>query len=253
MSLDANESGVLSIDEFCDGVWSIAVSNVPLEIQRTEKQVALRRELQEFESRSASLHEAMAEVLQFVKAHHTVSIGGGIAHTHDATVRLFELPAVASALSQSESARPEIDAAKSPQPPDVSRTCPSAAKLPSLSSFAGSRWTVQGLPELCGQADRDLACILSGVQQSVELTGSERLSNGGCRNPRKAHVVEAANCKRQIAELEAFAAAFEDMVSGHDRDTTMQPLGAEHSHTLHPAIEAAQSEQGRAVKSCQGT
>lgn len=37
--LDVDGSGDIGIDEFCDGLWQVAISNAPLEIKRMEKQV----------------------------------------------------------------------------------------------------------------------------------------------------------------------------------------------------------------------
>merc|ERR1719503_141102 len=42
-ALDVHNDGVLSIDEFCAGVWQVSHSQVPLEVKRTEKQVFVMR------------------------------------------------------------------------------------------------------------------------------------------------------------------------------------------------------------------
>merc|ERR1719486_883688 len=38
--LDVDGSGHLEIDEFCDGVWQVAISKAPIELKRLEKQAA---------------------------------------------------------------------------------------------------------------------------------------------------------------------------------------------------------------------
>lgn len=38
-ALDTDGSGKISISEFCDGIWQVAVSNAPIELKRVEKQV----------------------------------------------------------------------------------------------------------------------------------------------------------------------------------------------------------------------
>lgn len=38
-ALDADDSGYVSVQEFCDGIWNVAISNSPIEIKRMEKQV----------------------------------------------------------------------------------------------------------------------------------------------------------------------------------------------------------------------
>lgn len=43
-ALDVNGGGSLDIDEFCDGIWQLAISNAPIEIKRIEKQVLAIRE-----------------------------------------------------------------------------------------------------------------------------------------------------------------------------------------------------------------
>merc|ERR1719491_1296599 len=36
--LDVDGSGSLEIDEFCDGIWQVAISKAPIELKRIEKQ-----------------------------------------------------------------------------------------------------------------------------------------------------------------------------------------------------------------------
>merc|ERR1719217_365886 len=38
-ALDTDRSGYLDIDEFCDGLWQVVVSQVPVEVRRMEKQI----------------------------------------------------------------------------------------------------------------------------------------------------------------------------------------------------------------------
>merc|ERR1719223_134585 len=43
-ALDVDETGALEIDELCDGIWSLSISQTPLEMKRIEKQVEAMRE-----------------------------------------------------------------------------------------------------------------------------------------------------------------------------------------------------------------
>merc|ERR1719330_2284281 len=38
-ALDLDDDGELDLEEFCDGIWQVAISKVPIEMQRMEKQV----------------------------------------------------------------------------------------------------------------------------------------------------------------------------------------------------------------------
>lgn len=66
-ALDVNNEGELTIKEFCDGIWQVAISKVPLEMMRMEMQVnqmhqSLRsalREQAEFREQQASFRDAM--------------------------------------------------------------------------------------------------------------------------------------------------------------------------------------------------
>lgn len=52
LALDVDDDGQLGIDEFCDGIWQVAVSKAPIELMRIEKQVnAIRAQLQEVQHR----------------------------------------------------------------------------------------------------------------------------------------------------------------------------------------------------------
>jgi len=46
MALDVDGSGEIDIEEFCDGIWQVAVSKAPIEIKKIEKQVSNIREHQ---------------------------------------------------------------------------------------------------------------------------------------------------------------------------------------------------------------
>lgn len=68
-ALDVDNKGVLEINAFCDSIWQVSHSQVPLEVKRTEKQVAtLRHEMEEMkncllELRDSLLPSAEAESL----------------------------------------------------------------------------------------------------------------------------------------------------------------------------------------------
>lgn len=54
-ALDVDGSGSLQIEEFCDGIWHVAMSSAPIEIKKIEKQVRiLREEIQESSRIAAS-------------------------------------------------------------------------------------------------------------------------------------------------------------------------------------------------------
>lgn len=43
-AVDPDGNGAVSIDDFCDGIWAVSASQVPLEVKRTEKQVMMQRD-----------------------------------------------------------------------------------------------------------------------------------------------------------------------------------------------------------------
>jgi len=57
-ALDVNGDGVIEIDAFCDSIWQVSHSQVPLEVKRTEKQVvAMRKEIHELRALMSAYHE----------------------------------------------------------------------------------------------------------------------------------------------------------------------------------------------------
>merc|ERR1719330_2178315 len=62
-ALDLDDDGELTVEEFCDGIWQVAISKVPLEMQRMEKQVSeLHRCLVNRESMSSLVTELHADI-----------------------------------------------------------------------------------------------------------------------------------------------------------------------------------------------
>eukprot|EP00931_Biecheleriopsis_adriatica_P039007 TRINITY_DN22307_c0_g1_i1.p1 TRINITY_DN22307_c0_g1~~TRINITY_DN22307_c0_g1_i1.p1 ORF type:complete len:763 (+),score=158.67 TRINITY_DN22307_c0_g1_i1:86-2374(+) len=64
-ALDVDGSGDIGIDEFCDGLWQVAISNAPIEIKRMEKQVEyIRAQMKEAQSHRDHLQHTLGEVLR---------------------------------------------------------------------------------------------------------------------------------------------------------------------------------------------
>jgi len=67
--LDVDESGLLEIDEFCDGIWQVAISKAPIELKRIEKQVNnLKNNVLEMRVSQSAIQELMETVLSSVNA-----------------------------------------------------------------------------------------------------------------------------------------------------------------------------------------
>eukprot|EP00930_Biecheleria_cincta_P032945 TRINITY_DN22811_c0_g1_i1.p1 TRINITY_DN22811_c0_g1~~TRINITY_DN22811_c0_g1_i1.p1 ORF type:complete len:531 (-),score=94.10 TRINITY_DN22811_c0_g1_i1:82-1674(-) len=58
--LDVDGSGDIEIDEFCDGLWEVAISKTPLEVKRMEKQVERIR--QDTKSRALVLYDIKGRI-----------------------------------------------------------------------------------------------------------------------------------------------------------------------------------------------
>lgn len=86
-ALDVDGSGDIGIDEFCDGIWQVAVSNAPLEIKRIEKQVdALRSQMAESRQAQRQLLQLVGEVRQTM-----AGFGSGATESAHGTPRVSEL------------------------------------------------------------------------------------------------------------------------------------------------------------------
>eukprot|EP00929_Paragymnodinium_shiwhaense_P089372 TRINITY_DN49517_c0_g1_i1.p1 TRINITY_DN49517_c0_g1~~TRINITY_DN49517_c0_g1_i1.p1 ORF type:complete len:708 (+),score=80.19 TRINITY_DN49517_c0_g1_i1:90-2213(+) len=67
--IDLDESGELSIDEFCDGLWQIVVDKVPLETRRIEKRVAwVCKQMRSVTKAEICLLEAVGELVACQRA-----------------------------------------------------------------------------------------------------------------------------------------------------------------------------------------
>eukprot|EP00931_Biecheleriopsis_adriatica_P066560 TRINITY_DN40890_c0_g1_i1.p1 TRINITY_DN40890_c0_g1~~TRINITY_DN40890_c0_g1_i1.p1 ORF type:complete len:677 (-),score=120.07 TRINITY_DN40890_c0_g1_i1:2-2032(-) len=68
-ALDIDGSGDIGIDEFCDGLWNVAISQTPIEIKRMEKQMEhLRYQMKEAKADRSRLHQKVAQILEVVQA-----------------------------------------------------------------------------------------------------------------------------------------------------------------------------------------
>jgi len=78
--LDVDGSGSLEIDEFCDGIWQVAISKAPIELKRIEKQVnSLKMNVLELRSGQSAMQEILDTVLSALNA----NLGQSRANTKD--------------------------------------------------------------------------------------------------------------------------------------------------------------------------
>lgn len=60
-ALDPDGNGAVTIDDFCDGIWAVSASQVPLELKRTEKQVMMQRDqLKDVQQSLTLIHDGLA-------------------------------------------------------------------------------------------------------------------------------------------------------------------------------------------------
>lgn len=68
-ALDVDRNGCISINEFCDELWEVAISQTPLEIKRMEKQIdSIRRELKRHRKEQQTMSSVLADIHKAVVA-----------------------------------------------------------------------------------------------------------------------------------------------------------------------------------------
>merc|ERR1712176_1400869 len=82
-ALDVDDSGCIDIDEFCDGIWQVAISKAPIELKRLEKQVnSLKHQMQENTGIQRTMQETLETVLSTVNAQGNALRSLGVREAH---------------------------------------------------------------------------------------------------------------------------------------------------------------------------
>jgi len=67
-ALDVDESGEIDIDEFCDGIWEVVISEAPLEMKRMEKQVEnMQTVVKQIQQNQSLMQDQLGDILQLLQ------------------------------------------------------------------------------------------------------------------------------------------------------------------------------------------
>jgi len=189
-ALDLDGRGELSINEFCDGIWQLAISKVPLEMQRMEKQVndihryvrRIREQMQEQkENVESERKKLVSEVVDQVRTLLVVQLNSSaVANAAPGTANAARIAAQkrASVVQPAAATSPQV--AASLQATAAHQSVPQVVSLDRECSFFTPR---QGSGD-SAEASTELpaACAAASSVASRDF-GSAHLAGGAALDP----------------------------------------------------------------------